>query len=132
MLVHRGNRIVSGKLLPQGINQASALVSSLDAHVTWGGLCYRILGNKTKGEDCVKCHYSVLFLRVTKLPKPGLSVNFLLSSHGDQSFFCQVRFICCLCSETQTLITVLGLRCLQLENRPWVYSSSPPLSHWYK
>ena len=31
------------------------LVSSLDAHVTQGGLFYRLPGNtKTKGEDCVK------------------------------------------------------------------------------
>ena len=28
---------------------------SLDAHVNQGGLCYRVLGIKTKGEDCVKC-----------------------------------------------------------------------------
>ena len=43
-------RIVRGKLLPQGINQARDLVSSLDAHVlTWGGLCCRVMGIKTKG-----------------------------------------------------------------------------------
>ena len=46
---------VRGKLLPRGINQARDVVSSLDAHVTCGGLCYRVLGIKTKGEDCVKC-----------------------------------------------------------------------------
>ena len=31
-------------LLPQGIHLASDLFSSLDAHVTQGGLCYRVLG----------------------------------------------------------------------------------------
>ena len=31
------------------------MVSSLDAHVNFGGLCYRVLRIKTKGEDCVKC-----------------------------------------------------------------------------
>ena len=61
LVVHKGTfevkmfRIVRGKLLPQGINQARDLVSRLDAHVTWGDLCYRVLGIKTKGEDCVKC-----------------------------------------------------------------------------
>ena len=57
LVVHKGicSKDVRGKLLPRGINQARDLVSSLDDHVTWGGLCYRVLGIKTKGEDCVKC-----------------------------------------------------------------------------
>ena len=57
LLVHRGIRIIrmEFKHLRRDINQARDLVSSLDAHVTQGGLCYRVLGIKTKGEDCVKC-----------------------------------------------------------------------------
>ena len=54
LVVHKGicSKDVRGRLLRQGINQARDLVSSLDA---WGGLCYRVLGIKTKGEDFVKC-----------------------------------------------------------------------------
>ena len=44
LLVHRGI-----------CSRARDLVPSLDAHVTQGGLCCRVLGIKTKGEDCVKC-----------------------------------------------------------------------------
>ena len=55
LVVHKGicSKDVRGKLLPRRTNQARDLVSSLDAHVTWGGLCYGVLGIKTKGEDCV-------------------------------------------------------------------------------
>ena len=41
--------------VPTSGDQARDLVSSLDAHVTQGGLCHRVLGIKIKGEDCVKC-----------------------------------------------------------------------------
>ena len=51
------------KLLPQRINQARGLVSSLDAHVTQGGLCYRVLGIKTRGEGCVKCPDPMYLMR---------------------------------------------------------------------
>ena len=50
---HGGNTYI-----PWGINPAGDLISSLDAHVTQGGLCSRcsrVLENKTRGEDCVKC-----------------------------------------------------------------------------
>ena len=36
---------------------------SLDAHVTQGALCYRVLGIKTKGKDCVKCPNPVYLVR---------------------------------------------------------------------
>ena len=36
---------------------------SLDAHVTQGALCYRVLGIKTKGKDCVKCPNPVYLTR---------------------------------------------------------------------
>ena len=53
LLVHRG---IGGSIYLGGsIRPCRDLVSSLDAHVTQGGLCYRVLGIMTKGEDCVKC-----------------------------------------------------------------------------
>ena len=36
---------------------------SLDAHVTQEALCYRVLGIKTKGKDCVKCPNLVFLTR---------------------------------------------------------------------
>ena len=53
LLVHRGIRII--RHLPRGINQGRDLAYSLDTHVTQGGICYRVLGIKTKGEACVMC-----------------------------------------------------------------------------
>ena len=55
LLVHSYQNNRGGNTyIHRGINQARDLVSSLDAHVTQGGLCYRVLQIKTKGEDCVK------------------------------------------------------------------------------
>ena len=51
------------KLQPWGMNWARGLIPSLDAHVTQGGLCCRVLGVKTKGEDCVKCPDPMYLMR---------------------------------------------------------------------
>ena len=56
-------RIIWVEASTSGINQARDLVSSLDAHVTQVGLCYRVLGIKTKGEDCVKCPGPMYLMR---------------------------------------------------------------------
>ena len=56
-------RIIWVEASTSGINQARDLVSSLDAYVTQGGLCYRVLGIKTKGEDCVKCPDPMYLMR---------------------------------------------------------------------
>ena len=56
------------------INQARDFVSSLDAHVTQGGLYYRVLGIKTRGEDRVKLASS-----------PGFPFRILSRSFGEKS-----------------------------------------------
>ena len=48
-------RIIWVEASTLGDQSGQGLGSSLDAHVAQGGLCYRVLGIKTKGEDCVKC-----------------------------------------------------------------------------